>query len=271
MRVPLEEVGRRARMDLTFAQQNGQTVLRHAYCEIPFKVTRILSSRQPAHVILMQCSAGLFGGDELECSIRVESGAQVLVTQQSATKVHPSAGRPAIQRNHIVVEAGGELRLYLEPVIPFEESVLRQTTSIDVQPGGRLMFWEGFMAGRVGHGERWRFGELASETQLRLSGRLAYLDRFVLLRTDFDHSPSAMGNFNYVGTGVYVGEHASSFATMLHEAMPEAGIDTPVADVAVTRVASTTGPDFHRCREMFCLYAGRMARPVVPITTNLVR
>jgi hypothetical protein len=61
-----------------------------------------------------------------------------------------------------------------------------------------------------------------------------------------------MGDFNYLGTGLYVGDQAGSFATMLHDAVSEAGIDTPVAGVAVTRMVSTTGPDFHRCRELFC-------------------
>src|SRR5215470_11337785 len=114
MRVPLPDVGRRARMDLIFAQQDGQTVLRHAYCEVPFKVTRVLNWSQPAaHLMLMHSTAGVFGGDELECSVRVESGARVLVTQQSATKVHPSEGRPAIQENRVIVERDAELQLYL--------------------------------------------------------------------------------------------------------------------------------------------------------------
>ena len=205
----------------------------------------------------MQCTPGLFGGDDLECSIRVERGARVVVTQQSATKIHPSEDRPAKQNNHVFVETGAELQLYLEPVIPFAHSSLRQTTRIDVQPGGRLMFWEGFMAGRVGRGERWRFRELSSESQLRSNNRLVHLDRFVLLPSGFERWACAIGDCSYVGTGLYVGEQALTFATMLHQALPEAGIDTPDADLAVARVVSMTGPDFHRCREVFCLHADR--------------
>src|ERR1051326_6535229 len=134
MPVPLEDVGRRARMELIFAQQRGQTVLRYAYCEVPFKVTRLLNwTHGAAHLILMHSTAGVFGGDELECCLRVESGARVLVTHQSATKVHPSEGRPAIQRTRVIVEPDAELQLYLEPVIPFEDAILRQTTHIDVK------------------------------------------------------------------------------------------------------------------------------------------
>jgi urease accessory protein len=242
---------------LTFALQGGETVLRDAYCETPFKITHVLNSNRPlAHLILMHSTAGLFGGDEVECSIRVQSGARVLLTQQSATKVHPSEGRPAIQRTHVVVERGAELQLYLEPVIPFAGSLLRQTTQIDVNPGGRLAFWEAFMTGRVGRGESWKFQELASETQLRLEDRLIYLDRFRLLPNGLEQSAWAMSNSTYVGTGLYVGEDAPRFAAGLHGAMPEAGIDSLTENVAIVRVTSTNGPDFHRCRESVQSAAG---------------
>ena len=239
-------------MDLTFAGRDGRTVLHNAYCETPFKITRVLNGRPPiAHLILMHSTAGVFGGDELECSIRVERGSRVLITQQSATKIHPSGGRPAIQRNHVVVEAGGELHLYLEPLIPFADSILRQTTRIDVEAGGRLMFLEAFMAGRIGRGERWQFQELALETQLFWDSRLVYLDRFRL--NGLVDSPWTMADCNYLATGLCVGEHASSFARMLRQKLPEAGIDAPVPEVAVTRIVSAAGPDFHRYREIFCV------------------
>jgi len=256
MRVPIADVGRLGRMDLTFVQQNEETVLGHAYCEIPFKITRVLNSCRQAHLILMHCTAGLFGGDDVECTIHVERGARVRITQQSATKIHPSRDKPAIQRNHFFVESGAELQLILEPVIPFADSCLRQTTRIDVQPGARLVFWEGFLAGRVARGERWQFRELSSETHLFLNRRSTYLERF-LLPNGFERSICAMGDCTYFGTGLYVGEQAQSLATTLHQVQPEAGIDTPVAEIAVTRVASITGPDFHRCRETFLLHAGR--------------
>jgi urease accessory protein len=257
MRVPLSEVGRRGRMELTFALEKGRTVLRDAYCEVPFKVTRVLSSRPPvAQMILMQCTAGLFGGDEVECSIRVERGARVRITQQSATKIHPSQDRLAIQRNQIWVGSGAELQLFLEPVIPFTDSRFWQRTQLDVEQGGKLHFWEGFMTGRVGHGESWRFREFSSETQLHSGGRFTYLDRFHLLPDSLQRSVWAMGISNYGGTGLYVGERAADIASLLHQILPEAGVDCLSDDVAAVRVVADAGPDFHRSREIFCRLAG---------------
>ena len=251
MPVPLAEVGRRGRMNLSFASQHGRTVLQQAYCEIPFKITRVLNFRYPwAHLIVMQCSAGLFGGDELECSIRVERGAQVLLTQQSATKVHPTLGPPAIQRHRVFVENGAELQLYFEPVIPFAGSSLMQSIRIDLEENARLVFWEGLMAGRIGRGERWQFQRLASETDLRLNGKPVYLERFIL-PDGLERSDYAMGECNYLGTGLYVGDRAPEFAASLHTAIPDAGVNMLAPTVAIMRTVCTSGPDFHRSRDMF--------------------
>src|SRR5262249_23503071 len=133
---------------------------------------------------------------------------------------------------------------------PFAESSLSQTTRIDVQPGGQLMFWEAFMAGRVGRRERWQFSELASEICLYSENTLCYLDRFRLTK-DFEGSSWAMGDCAYVGTGLYAGPHAQGFASVLHQSMPQAGIDTPVLDLVVIRVVLVSVPDFHWCREIF--------------------
>jgi urease accessory protein UreH len=238
-------------MDLAFALQNGETVLQHSYCEVPFKITRVMNSRQTAaHLILMHCTAGLFGGDDIECAIRIKSGARVLLTQQSATKVHPSGDRPAIQKTSVIVDSDAELQLYLEPVIPFADSILRQTTYIQVATGGRLVFWEGLMAGRVGRGESWQFQELSSETQLRTGNLLTYLERFRLL-PDKARTSWAMGDRTYVGTGLYVGQHARSLAMDLHNMIPEAGIDRPENHVVIARVIGARGPDFYHSREVF--------------------
>src|SRR5437867_2423698 len=180
MAVPLSEVGRRGRLNLIFSSRRGRTVIRDAYCEIPFKITRLHDSQEIAHLILMHSTAGLFGGDTIECTIHVQSGARILITQQSATKLHPAGEKFAVQTIRIRVERGAVLHLYNEPVIPFAGARACQTTSFDIEGGGQLYFWESLMAGRVARGEVWQFDEFLSETRLRADGRLIYLDRFHL-------------------------------------------------------------------------------------------
>lgn len=252
MRVALTDVGRRGRLDLVFAQREGRTVLLDSYCEVPFKITRPLSTSDEGrvHLMLMHCTAGLFGGDGIEMTVRVERGAKVRLTQQSATRVHPSDGRQAVQRTRIHVEREAELEMLLEPVIPFAASRLSQQTLLELAPGARLLYWEGLMAGRVGRGELWAFDELSSETKLVSEGRLLFLDRFRLQPA----GPTArwgMGTATYSGTGLYAGEHAARFADALRESMPGAGVDLLADTLAATRVVTSSGPEFHHYREVF--------------------
>jgi urease accessory protein UreH len=104
----------------------------------------------------------------------------------------------------------------------------------------------------VGRGERWEFHELSSETSLRSGGRLLYLDRFHLQPASGAPAATwAMERGTYLGTGLYLGEHAEAFAEKLHAALPEAGVDNPESNVAAVRLVTTDGPAFHRCREIF--------------------
>jgi urease accessory protein UreH len=256
MRVPLADVGRCGRLSLTFGLQNGRTILKDSYCEVPFKITRMLNSNSALpQMILMQCTAGLFGGDDVDCSIRVERGASVRITQQSATKVHPSQDRKAAQRTHVHVEAGAGLQMFLEPIIPFVESRFVQSTHIHVEAGGELAYWEGFMTGRVGRGESWRFHEMTSETVVFSNGKLSYLDRFQLFRDGSASSRWSMGSGAYLGTGLYVNPRSRQFASAVHEALPLAGVDAITNDITAVRMVSDDGPEFHRSREVFCRLA----------------
>ena len=252
MAVPLTEVGRRGRLSLNISCRGGKTIISDAYCEVPFKITRLQNSDGMAHLILMQSTAGLFGGDRIDCAIHVESGARVLITQQSATKVHPAGGKLAIQNHRIRVDRDAVLHLYYEPLIPFRGSRVAQTTSIDLASGARLYYWESLMAGRIARGEAWQFEELASETRLGVDGKLVYLDRFCLKPQE--QSPTAewkMGPAQYLATALCFDARAVELAGRFHVGIPEAGADTLAPGLTVVRIASVSGPEFHRHHRAF--------------------
>ena len=77
-----------------------------------------------------------------------------------------------------------------------------------------------------------------------------------------------MGDHNYWGTGLYVGEDAAGFASRLHQRLPNAGVDSLADHVAAARVVSDSGPEFHRSRDLFCGLADRDLLPVLPATSR---
>jgi urease accessory protein len=182
----------------------------------------------------------------------------VRITQQAATKIHPSQNRRAIQKLHILVEAGAALRIHFEPIIPFAGSRLVQTTRIDAQPGARISYWESFMAGRIARGECWQFDELSSETDFRVGGKSVYLERF-LLPNGLERSACGMAGCGYWGTGLYMDAHDDAAAGRLHRALPAAGVDRLPSGLAAVRLVAATGPEFHASRAAFECETGTVA------------
>ena len=87
------DVGRRARLELVFGFRDGRTVLVDSYAEPPLRVGRCFENGRGLHLILASSAPGIFGGDAIRQTIRLEPGAIVTLTSQSATQLHPAAIR----------------------------------------------------------------------------------------------------------------------------------------------------------------------------------
>ena len=255
-----EQIGRHGRLELVFEHHRGRTVLAHSYQEVPFKVTRLYQPERSglAQLILMSPTAGLFGGDSLHLSIRVGPRARVAVLSQAATKLHPSQGRTAFQRIDLDIETGGELHYHVDPIIPFARSRLHQRIDIQVTPGARMYFWDGFMLGRIARGERLAFAELKMETTLRSEGRPILLDRFSLVPDSVASSRTwVMHDADYFGSGLLWDERlAAEHCEAAHQslaAVPAAavGVDQPEERLLVARVLARNGIAYREVRNRY--------------------
>lgn len=150
-------VGLRGLADLAFAWRDGRTRLTRSRTLSPLAVQRTLylDDEVPdlATAYLANTSAGILEGDRLETWVSVETGARVRLLTPSATKVYTMAEGEARQDTHLNVAAGGLLEYLPEPLIPFRGARFRQTTTLTVARGGRLIYRDVMMPGRVGHGE----------------------------------------------------------------------------------------------------------------------
>ncbi len=261
-------VNRPCRLVLDFAPAGGRTALRHAYADPPFAIRPLFypAGDDRAHFIVVQATAGLFGGDALAIDIRVRAGARAIVTSQAAQQLHPS-GRgeaTATQHLHVRVDDGGELHGCFDPLIPFARARLDQRIAFDVEGEGRLFWCEGLMAGRVRRGERWQFAHLALETALRRDGALVYLERFALGQGEADPAARwAMGSHPYLGSLLACDRRLDEArGDALHAALfpsPAGGdratattlrgaVDLPAPGVLVGRMTAADGAAFRRAQ-----------------------
>ncbi len=123
-------------------------------------------------------TAGILAGDRLESSIAVGADASLLVTTPSASRVFKMRNGAAECRQHFTVAAGGWLEVMPEPLVPHRGCSYRQTTTVELEPGGAMFFTDQLMPGRVAHGEAWEWEKLCLVTEVRLGGELVLRERF---------------------------------------------------------------------------------------------
>jgi urease accessory protein UreH len=195
-------VGRQARLELTFARRRGRTVLAEAYAEPPFHVGRTFPEGDGLHLILASSAPGVFGGDCFRQTIRVERGACVRLTSQSAQQVHPVPGAvPTRLVTTCLVEDEAALWCEWHPLIPFAGAELDQRIDVHIGGSGCLYWSDALMAGRLAGGERWRFSSLAHELSVTREDCLEYLERYRIDPRERDVTRRWMaGDATYFGT-----------------------------------------------------------------------
>ena len=162
-------------------RDHGRTVLSEQSFRAPFHLSKPYWDAD-AGVLLVQVvnpTAGILAGDRLESTIAVDSGAALLVTTPSASRVFQmDHGAHAEGVQHFSVAPEGWLEFTPEPLVPHRGSRYRQVTTVDVAPGGGLYFVDQLQPGRVGHGEAWSWSRLALELDVRIGGDRALRERF---------------------------------------------------------------------------------------------
>ena len=261
------EVGTGARLELVFACRRGQTVLAHGYAEPPFRIGRSFCEGRGLHMILASSAPGVFGGDCLHQTVRVERGARVRLTSQSALQAHPAAnGAPARLTTTYHVDDEATLQCQWDPLIPFARTRLEQRIALHVADAGRVYWSDAFMGGRAHAdrvcadrgeppGERWKFASLAHELALRRGGSLEYLERYRIVPAERPvNHPWIARDACYFGTALVGGPEVDVAAVLrLHEELAaldgvRAAADAVDRRLLVVRMTATAGVPFHEAR-----------------------
>ncbi len=159
----------------------GGTFLSRQSFRAPLHISKPHAEAGALVVNMVNPTAGLFEGDEVDCEVCVESGAALVLTTPSSSRIYRARGTgEAVLRQSYSVEAGGFLEFFPELLIPQAGARYRQETRLSAAPGGQLLYFEWLAPGRVAGGEVFEYDELAFSTDLRVGGRLAGREQYTL-------------------------------------------------------------------------------------------
>jgi urease accessory protein len=178
----MSDAGRHGRAALHFTRRGERTILQRQYATLPAQIIRpfYAPDEERAYVYLLTPTGGMLGGDRLDIHIVLEPGAQVCLTTASATKVHPATDLPAEQSLRIDLGPGSSLEYLPEPTILFREARWRQHTVVRRAADSRLLFKEGWSAGRVARQEVFAFSCLETSIEVYTAERLSLFDRMCI-------------------------------------------------------------------------------------------
>jgi len=154
-----------------------------------------------SYLMLLNPTGGVLGGDRLTTEIVQEPGTHVCLTTPSATRIYRTTEKPAVLETRIRVGERATLEYFPDHVIPHAGSALRQTLHIDLARGSRAIVLDSMAAGRVAHGERWKFVEMDSRIEVRACGKPAYVNRTRIVPAE--RRPDQLGaaqDFDYVSS-----------------------------------------------------------------------
>jgi urease accessory protein len=160
--------------------------------------------------MLLNPTGGVLGGDHLTTEIVQEAGTHVCLTTPSATRIYRTLEKPAILETVIRVGENATLEYFPDHIIPHENSALRQSVRLEMEPGSRAIVFDSIASGRVAHGERWKLREIDSRTDVLYSDRPVYINRTKILPVL--RPPARLGwmeDFDYMGS---VGFFADGFS-----------------------------------------------------------
>jgi urease accessory protein len=180
--------------------ERGVTCLREQSFAAPVHLGKTYLEQEVLVAQVVNPTAGLLEGDELRIDVRVERGAQLLLTQPAATRVHTMRTGCASVVQDFSVAAEGWLEVLPDLFIPQKGSSYEQKTTIGLETGAGLLFFEILAPGRVAAGEAFAFRRIDWSTDIRLDGILVARERYRLspdtpglfsLQTRFPHAYQA--------------------------------------------------------------------------------
>lgn len=147
----------------------------------PFHLSKPYWDGHALHVQLVNSTAGILAGDELELDLVAEPGASLAVTTPAAARAFMMQSGAARCRQRFVVGAGAWLEYAPEALYPHRGTDYAQHTRLELAPGAATYFTDQLAPGRVGRGECWTWRRLRLGLEVVLDGRL-------LLREQLDAS-----------------------------------------------------------------------------------
>jgi urease accessory protein len=110
----------------------------------PLRVLQSLYPEGPAvcHNVLVHPPGGIVGGDTLDISVKVDSGAHALITTPAATRFYKSMGEPGTQQVKVQLHSGARLEWLPLETLVYNGCNAFNSAVFSLAPGAEMIGWD---------------------------------------------------------------------------------------------------------------------------------
>ena len=170
-----------ARLQLSFIERNGKTILAKKAHSGPLTIQKCLypEGPNPAHALVIHPPGGVAGGDRLQLLFKLANSAKSLITTPGATKWYKSAGRQASQTVTIEQHDDSHLEWFPQENIVFDGADVTLKTQVELSQNAHFAGWDISCLGRQASGEQWQQGRYQQVLQIKRDDRLIWQENAV--------------------------------------------------------------------------------------------
>ncbi|THF83402.1 urease accessory protein UreD [Cohnella fermenti] len=193
---------RTAVLDVSAAYRGDRTVLAGRYCTSPIKIAKTFPEDKSLCVMIMDASPGMLKGDRYEMQWAAEAGAQLCLTNQGFTKVHPCTPElGASMENRYRLAAGACIETMMKPIMLYKDASFTNRTVVELERGAVWMQGEALSPGRVLRGERFAYERLDNRISVYYEGELIHHQKqLVRPGRQLIAAPGAWETYSHLGT-----------------------------------------------------------------------
>jgi urease accessory protein len=166
----------------------------------PLRVLQSLYPEGPAvcHNVLVHPPGGIVGGDTLDITVQVDTGAHALITTPAATRFYKSNGEAGTQQIKARLQSGARLEWLPLETICYNACNAVNTAVFDIAPGAEMIGWDITALGLPNANLPFERGSL----QQHIEVKNAWLERAVIDAGDTRllHSPLGLAGHLCMGT-----------------------------------------------------------------------
>jgi urease accessory protein len=165
---------------------NSQTFVARRSHHGPLLIQRPFYPEGPVcHAYIVHPPGGIVGGDHLNLTVRCAPGSHALLTTPAATKFYRSAGRTAVQTQHLHLDRA-TLEWLPQETILYPQASAQITTRVQLCAHSRFIGWEIVCYGRPASGLAYVEGDASQDFELWIDDLPLLIDR---LRLDGASAP----------------------------------------------------------------------------------